>query len=68
MHRFYSFQHKLQDIFKDVHETYAGIDGRLKAEQFKVCNKLQISAICVMYSLRHLVITIFVRYIVYSKR
>lgn len=32
----YSFQHKLQDIFKDVHETYAGIDGRLKAEQFKV--------------------------------
>lgn len=42
MHRFYSFQHKLQDIFKDVHETYAGIDGRLKAEQFKVCNKLQI--------------------------
>ncbi|XP_062608000.1 U2 snRNP-associated SURP motif-containing protein-like, partial [Saccostrea cucullata] len=30
------FQHKLLDIFKDVHETYAGIDGRLKAEQFKV--------------------------------
>ncbi|XP_048744647.2 U2 snRNP-associated SURP motif-containing protein-like isoform X2 [Ostrea edulis] len=29
------FQHKLRDIFKDVHETYAGIDGRLKAEQFK---------------------------------
>lgn len=36
-----SFQHKLQDIFKDVHETYAGIDGRLKAEQFKVQQNVQ---------------------------
>ncbi|XP_076454381.1 U2 snRNP-associated SURP motif-containing protein-like [Babylonia areolata] len=29
------FQMKLKDIFKDVNETYNGIEGRLKAEQFK---------------------------------
>lgn len=29
------FQIKLSDIFKDIHETYEKIDGRLKAEQFK---------------------------------
>ncbi|KAJ8309756.1 hypothetical protein KUTeg_011621 [Tegillarca granosa] len=29
------FQQKLQDVFKDVHETYESIEGRLKAEQFK---------------------------------
>lgn len=29
------FQIKLREIFKDVHETYVNIDGRLKAEQFK---------------------------------
>lgn len=29
------FQRKLPEIFRDVHETYDGIDGRLKAEQFK---------------------------------
>nr|KAG5688010.1 hypothetical protein BaRGS_022951 [Batillaria attramentaria] len=29
------FQAKLKDIFKDVHEVYEKIEGRLKAEQFK---------------------------------
>ncbi|XP_033760049.1 U2 snRNP-associated SURP motif-containing protein-like isoform X2 [Pecten maximus] len=29
------FQIKLREIFKDIHETYVNIDGRLKAEQFK---------------------------------
>ena len=29
------FQSKLPEIFKDIHETYSNIDGRLKAEQFK---------------------------------
>lgn len=29
------FQRKLKEIFRDVHETYDNIDGRLKAEQFK---------------------------------
>ncbi|KAK3095578.1 hypothetical protein FSP39_016278, partial [Pinctada imbricata] len=29
------FQLKLPEIFKDVHEAYSNIDGRLKAEQFK---------------------------------
>ncbi|XP_071165088.1 U2 snRNP-associated SURP motif-containing protein-like isoform X3 [Mytilus edulis] len=29
------FQIKLPEIFRDVHETYSNIDGRLKAEQFK---------------------------------
>lgn len=33
---FSSFQRKLKEIFRDVHETYDNIDGRLKAEQFKV--------------------------------
>ena len=32
----FSFQRKLKEIFRDVHETYDNIDGRLKAEQFKV--------------------------------
>ena len=30
------FQRKLKEIFRDVHDTYDNIDGRLKAEQFKV--------------------------------
>ena len=34
---YFSFQVKLPDIFKDIHETYIKIDSRLKAEQFKVC-------------------------------
>ncbi|XP_015905552.1 U2 snRNP-associated SURP motif-containing protein [Parasteatoda tepidariorum] len=29
------FQAKLPDIFKDLHETFQSIEGRLKAEQFK---------------------------------
>ncbi|XP_071085782.1 U2 snRNP-associated SURP motif-containing protein-like [Haliotis cracherodii] len=29
------FQVKLEEIFRDVHESYENIDGRLKAEQFK---------------------------------
>jgi len=29
------FQMKLKDIFKDIHEVYKAIEGRLKAEQFK---------------------------------
>ncbi|GFY61214.1 hypothetical protein TNIN_149781 [Trichonephila inaurata madagascariensis] len=29
------FQNKLPDIFKDLHEIFQGIDGRLRAEQFK---------------------------------
>ncbi|XP_055935383.1 U2 snRNP-associated SURP motif-containing protein-like [Argiope bruennichi] len=29
------FQNKLPDIFKDLHEIFQGIEGRLRAEQFK---------------------------------
>ncbi|GIY33458.1 hypothetical protein CDAR_474071 [Caerostris darwini] len=29
------FQDKLPEIFKDLHEIFQGIDGRLRAEQFK---------------------------------
>ncbi len=31
-----SFESKLPEIFKDVHEAHSKIDARLKAEQFKV--------------------------------
>ena len=31
-----SFEAKLPEIFKDVHDSYEKIEGRLKAEQFKV--------------------------------
>lgn len=31
-----SFEAKLPEIFKDIHEAYEKIDARLKAEQFKV--------------------------------
>ena len=31
-----SFQMKLKDIFRDIHDVYKAIEGRLKAEQFKV--------------------------------
>ena len=27
---------KLKDIFRDIHDVYKAIEGRLKAEQFKV--------------------------------
>ena len=36
----FSFESKLPDIFKDIHELYKKIDARLKAEQFKVRKKL----------------------------
>ena len=32
----YSFEAKLTEVFKDIHEAYEKIEGRLKAEQFKV--------------------------------
>ena len=32
----FSFECKLQEIFKDIHDAYERIEGRLKAEQFKV--------------------------------
>lgn len=31
-----SFESKLPEIFRDVHEAHQKIDARLKAEQFKV--------------------------------
>ena len=35
-----SFESKLPEIFKDLHDAYEKIEGRLKAEQFKVSCKL----------------------------
>ncbi len=35
-----SFEVKLPEIFRDIHDTYENIDARLKAEQFKVRNGL----------------------------
>lgn len=30
------FEGRLPDIFEHIHQTWAAIDGRLRAEQFKV--------------------------------
>ena len=43
-----SFESKLSEVFKDMHDYHAQIEGRLKAEQFKVsvlpcsCVRLQV--------------------------
>lgn len=37
-----SFEAKLPEIFKDIHEAYEKIDARLKAEQFKVYLSLRL--------------------------
>jgi len=34
-----SFEAKLPEIFKDIHDAKEKIDARLKAEQFKVWNR-----------------------------
>ena len=35
----FSFESKLPEIFRDIHEAHQKIDARLKAEQFKVWYK-----------------------------
>ena len=55
----FSFQLKLPEIYKDVHETYSSIDGRLKAEQFKVTYFTIHFKLCsCMQNISHLVLQI----------
>ena len=49
------FQRKLPEIFQDVHEAYENIDGRLKAEQFKVSYRIKCIKFHVSYCISYLI-------------